>query len=890
MKEILESRFAESYGERIRWLASIPEQNPNPIAEFERDSGALSYANPAALRLAPELQREGLGHPGLAGVRTLAAAWDGGACEPARVEAAFGESWFLLTITYIVETRRLRMYGTDLSERRHLEEELERSLKEIIGLKAAIRADIAERKRGEEAAALLVAIIEASDDAIVGKDLNGIVTSWNAGAEKIFGYPAAEMIGRSITRLIPPERIEEETKILNRIKVGETVRHFETVRVRKDGRRLDVSVTVSAIKDAAGRIVGASKVARDITARKRTEEALRVSEAHYRTLFECAPDGILIVNPGKYYVDANAAMCRMLGYTRDELVGLHASDIVAESDVEHIDPTVEAIYAGANFRREWQFRRKDGSVFTVEAQAAAMPDGNHLGMIHDVTAERAGERALKEKEMLLHAADRRLADIVQGMTEACFALDKDWRFTFVNDRATTLLHHTREQMIGRSIWQIFHRLVGTPMEANYRRAMAERVPVAFEVFSPVAERWLDIRLFPTAEGLAAFLLDIHARKHTEQALREREEQLRLYAEHSPAAIAMFDREMKYLVASHRWIEVYRLGGQSVIGRSHYEVFPEISRRWIDIHRRCIEGAVEQCEEDAFPRADGTTDWIRWEVRPWHEANGTIGGIIIFSEDITARKRAAETILRLNAGLEQRVAERTAQLEMANRELEAFSYSVSHDLRAPLRAIDGFSQAVLEDFGPHLPAEGQCYLGTIRNGAQRMGALIDDLLAFSRLSRAPLAKTEVKTGSMVRSVLNELGSQLGGRKIELRIGELPACQGDPALLRQVWINLLSNAFKYTQKREGAIVEAGCEERAEGKVFFVRDNGAGFDMRYAHKLFGVFQRLHRAEDYEGTGVGLAIVQRIIDRHGGRIWAEAAVDHGATFHFTLEPESKS
>jgi PAS domain S-box-containing protein len=861
-----------------------------------------------------------------------------------------------------------------------------------------------------------VAIVEASDDAIVGKDLNGIVTSWNAGAEKIFGYPAAEMIGRSITRLIPPDRIEEEAKILNRIKRGETVRHFETVRVRKDGRRLDVSVTVSAIKDGGGRIVGASKVARDITAQKRTEEALRVSEAHYRTLFECAPDGILIVNPEKCYVDANAAMCRMLGYTRDELVGLHASDIVAESDVEHIDPTVEAIYAGAKFRREWQFLRKDGSVFTVEAQAAAMPDGNHLGMIHDVTAERAAERALREKEMLLHAADRRLADIVQGMTEACFALDKDWRFTFVNDRAITLLNHTRQQMIGRSIWEVFHRLVGTPMEANYRRAMAERVPVAFEIFSPVAERWLDIRLFPTAEGLAAFLLDIHARKHTEQALREREEQLRLYAEHSPAAIAMFDREMKYLVASHQWIEVYRLGGQSIIGRCHYEVFPEIPQRWIDIHQRCLAGSIEKCEEDAFPRADGTIDWIRWEVRPWHEAEGSIGGIIIFSEDITARKRAEASLregeerfrtvansipqlawnayadgtvfwyndrwyeytgttldqmegsgwqgvhdphvlpivmerwrgaiesgepfemefplrgadgkfrafltriqpLKNSEGrvmqwfgtntdvetlkqaqvelqemqhtLEQRVIERTAQLEMANRELEAFSYSVSHDLRAPLRAIDGFSQAVLEDFGSHLPAEGQRYLGTIRNGAQRMGALIDDLLAFSRLSRAPLTKTEVKTGSMVRSVLKELVSQLSGRKIELQIGELPMCKGDPALLNQVWINLLSNAFKYTQKREGAIVEVGCEQRAEGKVFFVRDNGAGFDMRYANKLFGVFQRLHRAEDYEGTGVGLAIVQRIIDRHGGRIWAEAAVDQGATFHFTLEPESKS
>ena len=171
----------------------------------------------------------------------------------------------------------------------------------------------------------------------------------------------------------------------------------------------------------------------------------------------------------------------------------------------------------------------------------------------------------------------------------------------------------------------------------------------------------------------------------------------------------------------------------------------------------------------------------------------------------------------------------------------------------------------------------------------MGALIDDLLTFSRLSRAPLNKQEVSTGKLVRSVLDDLSSQQDGRPIDLRIGELPASAGDPALLKQVWTNLLSNALKYTQKREAAVVEVGCEATPEGNVFFVRDNGTGFDMRYADKLFGVFQRLHRAEEFEGTGVGLAIAHRIIHRHGGRVWAEAAVDRGATFYFTLEGDTK-
>jgi light-regulated signal transduction histidine kinase (bacteriophytochrome) len=229
------------------------------------------------------------------------------------------------------------------------------------------------------------------------------------------------------------------------------------------------------------------------------------------------------------------------------------------------------------------------------------------------------------------------------------------------------------------------------------------------------------------------------------------------------------------------------------------------------------------------------------------------------------------------------------MEVANKELEAFSYSVSHDLRAPLRAIDGFSQILLEEHSAALPAEAQEYLRDVRASTQCMGQLVDDLLALARLGRQPFNTERTEPEQLVRRCLDELQREYPSRSVEIVIGQLPPCSADPRLLKQVWMNLLSNAFKYTSRRDAARIEIGGEEGNSTRpaTYFVKDNGIGFDMRYAAKLFGVFQRLHSADEYEGTGVGLAIVQRIIQRHGGCVWAEAQPDRGATFFFTLPNE---
>jgi len=307
--------------------------------------------------------------------------------------------------------------------------------------------------------------------------------------------------------------------------------------------------------------------------------------------------------------------------------------------------------------------------------------------------------------------------------------------------------------------------------------------------------------------------------------------------------------------------------------------------------RDLAASVETVREETLLNSDTEIKELKRDAR-----NLALSVEISRIETLVASDKV---IRKLNAELEQRVLERTGQLEAANKELEAFSYSVSHDLRAPLRAIDGFSRILLEDFAAHLPDEGKNYLKLVRDNTRQMSQLVDDLLAFSRLGRLGLTKQAVDPAKIVRLCLTEMQKEQEGRQLDLVMGSLPACLADPTLLKQVWMNLISNALKYTGKRQAARIEIGCRTEprsltagsafmpgnATETVYFITDNGAGFDMKYVGKLFGVFQRLHRASDYDGTGVGLAIVQRIVHRHGGRVWAEGKINQGATFSFTLE-----
>ncbi len=278
-------------------------------------------------------------------------------------------------------------------------------------------------------------------------------------------------------------------------------------------------------------------------------------------------------------------------------------------------------------------------------------------------------------------------------------------------------------------------------------------------------------------------------------------------------------------------------------------------------------------------------WFNSRFVPSLDENGQTDRIAVYIRDVTSYKKAEEATRSLNAELERRVAERTAQLQAANQELEAFSYSVSHDLRAPLRSINGFAGILNEDYADQIPAEARDYLVKISLSGEKMSHLIDKLLDFSRLGRKPLNRQQVELEPLLHAVIDALAPETAGRQIEWLLADLPFVNADPLLLQQVYANLLGNALKYTARCAIARIEVGSLDQDGGRVYYVRDNGAGFDMQYADRLFGVFQRLHSETEFKGTGIGLAIVRRIIERHGGRVWAEAKVDQGATFYFTLD-----
>lgn len=385
--------------------------------------------------------------------------------------------------------------------------------------------------------------------------------------------------------------------------------------------------------------------------------------------------------------------------------------------------------------------------------------------------------------------------------------------------------------------------------------------------------------------LAVLALNSEAseRLQVQQDLRKSEARTRRLVESvQDYAILMLDSKGKVMSWSPGAKKLLGYTNQEIFGKPFSCFFPredvESGKPQKELEKALTAGRTE--EDGWRVRKDGSRFWANIAIAAVRDDQVNLHGFSKVMRDVTDRKEVEEKIQTLNLNLERRATE----LESVNKELEAFTYSVSHDLRAPLRHIDGFSQLLVDEHGPQLPQEVRRYLDRIRKAARQMGELVDELLNLARLGRQGINLQVAGLDAMVEQVVNDLKQDLDGRKVEWEIKPLPFVECDPTLVRQVFANLLSNALKYTRPRSPAVIEVGRIREDGHPAIFVRDNGVGFSMKYADKLFGVFQRLHRSEDFEGTGIGLATVQRIIHKHGGHVWAEAELNKGTTFYFTL------
>ncbi|MCL4297877.1 MAG: PAS domain S-box protein [Anaerolineae bacterium] len=503
-------------------------------------------------------------------------------------------------------------------------------------------------------------------------------------------------------------------------------------------------------------------------------------------------------------------------------------------------------------------------------------------------------RAARLRETI-RASQQRLSLLVQQSPLAMVEWDMDFRVVSWNPAAEQIFGYTRAEALGcygldlimpaaiRSqvdqFWQALLAQKGGTYSVNDNLTKAGQIITCEWFNNPLVGA--DGRVI----GVVSLAQDITERKRVEAELRASEVRYRALVQSQIDLISRYLPDTTLTFVNDAYCQFYGKTREELIGQSYLiMVAPEFHEQARQETDNFVKDPTPISGEYLNYRWDGQECWIHWILQGITDENGQVIEIQASGRDITPLKRAEEEIRRLNEELEQRVNQRTAQLEAANKELEAFSYSVSHDLRAPLRAIDGYTRILAEDYEAALDAEGKRICSVIRDRTQWMDQLINDLLAFSRLSRAQMRVAPIDMASLVSSVFQELTTPADRERLDFQLAPLPLALGDPTLIRQVWVNLLSNALKFSAKRERAVIEVRGRPGVGENIYWVRDNGAGFDMRYVDKLFGVFQRLHNERDFEGTGVGLAIVQRIVHRHGGRVWAESEPNQGATFTFTL------
>ncbi|CAG0964054.1 partial two-component system, NarL family, sensor histidine kinase EvgS, partial [Anaerolineae bacterium] len=742
--------------------------------------------------------------------------------------------------------------------------------------------------------------------------------------ERLRGYTAEEVLAQNVAYALTPESLDYIARVTPprmeafRRGIRKSYRD-EIAQPRKDGTIVVTETIVSFQSNIENGHIEALGVSRDITERKRAEEALHKSEEQYRIVADNTHDWEFWSSPDGQFLYNSPSCQRITGHTADEFArepGL-LNRIIHPEDRErfmlHFHQVMERKMPG---EIEFRLLLEDGSVRHIGHVCQPVFDAQGLylgerGSNRDITERKQAEEALR-------ASEARFRALVENSSEIITILNADGTARYESPAHERVLGYTLDEMIGAYPLALVHpedlpRLLDifvTGIQVPKYTAQAEyRIRHKDGTWRTMEMVACNLLEDPAVEGIVVNSRDITERmsaeaelakyrEHLEELVAERTQQLRESEQHYRQLFETMLQGVVYQDANGKIISM-NPAAERILGVTSAELLGTISMENKSDAYREDGSLLPKPEHPATvtqltgeevhnvvmgiynPRAQSQR-WINVSAVPvFRSGEDKPYQVYTLFDDITERKLAEVQIRKLNQDLQ----ERAVALEAANKELEAFAYSVSHDLRAPLRHIDGFLELFQTKTAFQLDERSQHYLENISDAAKRMGTLIDDLLSFSRMGRYEMSKLRVDLGGLTHEVIREFEPETGGRNIHWQIADLPVVTGDRAMLRIVLVNLISNALKFTQPREQTEIEIGwMREEETGTVIFVRDNGVGFDPRYADKLFGVFQRLHRADEFEGTGIGLANVRRIISRHGGRTWAEGQVNQGATVYFSL------
>ncbi|MBA4385886.1 MAG: hypothetical protein C0410_14200, partial [Anaerolinea sp.] len=773
-------------------------------------------------------------------------------------------------------------------------------------------------------------------------DTDGFFHQLNPQFEQVLGYTFDELLSKPFLDFVHPDDVESTLGAIATLSAQKTVINFINRYRCKDGSYRWIEWHSAP----SGKMIFAA--ARDITDRKKAEERLLQSEERFRRLAENARDVIYRMSlPDGNYEYVSPAALSVFGYSPEEC---YQSPILFKQAI-HPDwvkyfeeQWTNLINGEMPPTYEYQFIHKSGEIRWLNQRNILVRDrkGKPIaieGIVTDITERKQSEEERKVHIHFLESLvrvdqaikqDTNINKMLWNTVKTIFSIfdcDRAWLFYPCDPDVPVFrvpVEITKPEYPGANILDIAVPM-SPDMAQNLREALASDDPVIYiagtekSVNKVTAEQFgvqsqMFVALYPKVGK--PWVLGMHQcsypRVWTSEEKKLFKEISRRISDGLTSALFLRDlqeSETKYrriidtaaegiivgkpdgVIASSntRMAELLGYPGEELVNHSIIDfMFEEdFSDHWSNIEKR--RQGLSESYERRFRCKDGKILWTQVSATPLFDDNNKFIGSFAMYTDITDRKRTEEEINKLNQELEQRVTDRTAQLEAANKELEAFAHSVSHDLRAPLRHIDGYIEILQNNTQNALDEKSQNYMEIISRSARKMGMLIDDLLSFSRMGRSEMFSSMVDLNSLVQDVIKEYESEATGRDIRWKITPLPIITGDQAMLRMVLANLISNALKFTRSKKITRIEIGCQKGNDDEVVvFVRDNGVGFDMKFADKLFGVFQRLHRQEDFEGTGIGLANIRRIISRHGGRTWAEAKINQGATFYFTL-PTSK-